>query len=751
MPDYEDSLGEQNTFDGGEPDSDREPLSLSDEATFGGDNGSADDAFDDGMEVVDLDVRYTIESVLGKGGMGEVLLATDTRLNRKVAIKRILGSAARSKTAVSRFLTEAQSIAALNHPNIVQIFDYGRAKDGPFLIMEFVEGSSLLEKCHQGPVPLDEAVDVICQVCQGLTKAHAANIVHRDIKPANVLLTEDGVPKLTDFGLAKDAAADTGMTMAGAVLGTLDFMPPEQRKDATLTDHRSDLWSLAATLYQMVTGEPPRVIDLDEVPSELRKCIAQALKSKKEDRFQTAVELGDALRGCLIAPPAAEQATVDLGAGECPACHARNDAKRKFCNGCGSTLRMTCLSCDAEIPVWEKFCGECGGNQQGLLDQKIAEYDLERNKCESLSGEYHFDESKAIASQLSSLEDERFSAVRDWGIGFAQEVEANRQRAHEDRQLHFNDAKLHRKAFDYGAAIHSMELIPSVLHTQAMKTYLDTLISDRDESDQLLVSVKEAISKRALENLLPQVERAIELRGDREDLPKLRTQLLKRQSKRKQQIVGLFDQANELESSGNARKAFLLLRKVEDKFLNKEQLAEKQRIAELKAAEESLVRVVQEANEDGVVEPHEVWLILHAVSGIKSASGGRPHLVADKLLKELASRIKGNPTVHANHISDPDRLEASCVLLGPHVSVAVINVLSERLREIYRDRLPNTRTAWGTTKNADRGNHVAKRGQSRGNTQGGKWYTCETCGAKMKAKNRSRHEGRCGRIAGVTH
>ncbi len=125
--------------------------------------------------------------------------------------------------------------------------------------------------------------------------------------------------------------------------------------------------------------------------------------------------------------------------------------------------------------------------------------------------------------------------------------------------------------------------------------------------------------------------------------------------------------------------------------------------------------------------------------------------MADKLLKELASRIKGNPTVHANHISDPDRLEASCVLLGPHVSVAVINVLSERVREIYRDRLPNTRTAWGTTKNADRGNHVAKRGQSRGSTQGGKWYTCETCGAKMKAKNRSRHEGRCGRIAGVTH
>ena len=123
MPDYEDSLGDQNTFDGGSEKEDTGPQSLGDEMTFGGDTGSVDDAFDDDMEVVDLTARYTTEGMLGKGGMGEVLLATDTRLNRKVAIKRILGSAARSKTAVSRFLTEAQSIAALNHPNIVQIYD----------------------------------------------------------------------------------------------------------------------------------------------------------------------------------------------------------------------------------------------------------------------------------------------------------------------------------------------------------------------------------------------------------------------------------------------------------------------------------------------------------------------------------------------------------------------------------------------------------------------------------------------------
>ena len=167
-----------------------------------------------------------MDGTLGKGGMGEVLLATDTRLERKVAIKRMLGDAANSRTAVSRFLTEAKSIAALNHPNIVQIYDYGRASDGPFLIMEFVEGSSLLDKCSEGAIPLDEAIELTCQLCDGLGKAHEANIIHRDIKPANILLTTDGLPKLTDFGLARQDAGDTGQTMARAVLGTLDFMPP---------------------------------------------------------------------------------------------------------------------------------------------------------------------------------------------------------------------------------------------------------------------------------------------------------------------------------------------------------------------------------------------------------------------------------------------------------------------------------------------------------------------------------------------
>ena len=144
----EKSLGNDATFAGRvkQPVSSRD-VSIGDERTLG-DGLSGQDTVSGDIEIVDLESRYTMEGTLGQGGMGAVLLATDTRLGRKVAIKRILGEAAGNRMAVQRFLTEAKSIAAINHPNIVQIYDYGQAKDGPFLIMEFVDGGSLLDRCR---------------------------------------------------------------------------------------------------------------------------------------------------------------------------------------------------------------------------------------------------------------------------------------------------------------------------------------------------------------------------------------------------------------------------------------------------------------------------------------------------------------------------------------------------------------------------------------------------------------------------
>ena len=406
MPDFDDTLGGQTL--GGDDNDDRFEKSLGDEHTLG-DANIQDDWGDDDMELVDLSVRYTEEGVLGQGGFGQVLLATDMRLNRKVAIKRILGKAARSKTATQRFLTEAQSIAALNHSNIVQIYDYGRSTDGPFLIMECVQGGSLRERCKEGPIELDEAVNIFSQLCDGLAKAHAANIIHRDIKPANVLMTEDSVPKLTDFGLAKDDTADTGLTMQGAVIGTLDFMPPEQREGAHLTDHRSDLWSLAATFYQMLTGEPPRVIDLDAVPADLRSFLAKSLKSKKEDRFQSANEMREAI---LQAHSGKMDTSRSLGEGECPECGTLNPPSRKYCRNpsCAASLEVECLHCQAAMAVWEDVCDKCGKVQSLIREERKREQFNSELKEQILSLIKERDFSIALqqlqAVPTSSLDDE---------------------------------------------------------------------------------------------------------------------------------------------------------------------------------------------------------------------------------------------------------------------------------------------------------------------------------------------------------
>lgn len=260
--------------------------------------------FDETMEVVDLESRWKLGRLLGKGAMGEVLLATDTRLERKVAVKRMLGPETANATSFQRFMTEAKSIAALNHPSIIQIYDYGQTKEGPYLIMEYVEGGSLSDRCAAGRIEKAEAISLATQLCSALVAAHRASIIHRDIKPANVLLTSDGIPKLTDFGLAKPIAADTAMTAAGSVLGTPKYMSPEQVRGRPV-DHRSDLFSLGIVLYEMLTGSAPfsgaslgdvfdRILnqpvpplaqqglgDLSDVDVILQKCLAK----NPDDRY----------------------------------------------------------------------------------------------------------------------------------------------------------------------------------------------------------------------------------------------------------------------------------------------------------------------------------------------------------------------------------------------------------------------------------------------------------------------------------
>lgn len=204
--------------------------------------------------------KYAIRKRLGAGGMGAVYLATDTQLNRTVALKVLPRDKAENKTLVKRFKAEAQAAAHLKHDNIVTIFEAGAADGHLYIALEYVEGIDVhVLVSKRGVLPVKRSLDIIKQVTRALQHAHGQGIVHRDIKPSNLLIKRDGTVKLADMGLARsiDDTTETGITRAGTTVGTVDYMAPEQARDSKSADVRSDIYSLGCTWYQMLTGTPP--------------------------------------------------------------------------------------------------------------------------------------------------------------------------------------------------------------------------------------------------------------------------------------------------------------------------------------------------------------------------------------------------------------------------------------------------------------------------------------------------------------
>src|SRR5277367_2895108 len=208
---------------------------------------------------------YEILVSIGAGGMGEVYKARDSRLKRDVAVKVLPESFAADADRLRRFELEAQSAGALNHPNILVVYDIGAEGTSPYLVSELLEGETLRDRLKQGKIPTSKALEYARQVANGLAAAHSKGITHRDIKPENLFLTKDGRVKILDFGLAKvttsekpsaDNVTETQVTDPGAVLGTASYMSPEQVR-AKPVDQRSDIFSLGCVLYEMLGGKRP--------------------------------------------------------------------------------------------------------------------------------------------------------------------------------------------------------------------------------------------------------------------------------------------------------------------------------------------------------------------------------------------------------------------------------------------------------------------------------------------------------------
>lgn len=271
--------------------------------------------------------KYLLKSQLGRGGMGVVYLATDLRLRRDVALKILPRETSANADAVKRFLREARVAARLNHPNVVAIHDVDQQRGLCFLVMELLTGGSAQEIVQQGPLSWREATRITADACRGLAAIHGAGLIHRDIKPANIMRAADGTVKLTDFGLAKVTDGDTKhhpLTQSGAILGTPQYMSPEQCQ-GELLDARSDVYSLGATYYTLLTGQPlfsdpqplqvmfahcsksppdPRTVR-DDIPAGCVRIVMQALAKSRGERFESASEMLVALEGLLNVAPAA--------------------------------------------------------------------------------------------------------------------------------------------------------------------------------------------------------------------------------------------------------------------------------------------------------------------------------------------------------------------------------------------------------------------------------------------------------------
>ncbi len=263
---------------------------------------------------------YEIVAPLGKGGMGEVYRARDSRLRRDVALKLLADAEANDQESLDRFHRETHVVAALNHPNIVAIHDTGAHRGVPYAVTELLEGETLAERLRGGPLAAQRTAEIVCQLADALAAAHAKGVIHRDVKPENVFLTRDGRAKILDFGIARvenpglktGALANfraRGSTGAGILVGTAGYVSPEQVRGGH-ADARSDIFALGAVFFEMLTGRrafardtpvdtlsavlsdrPEKYPEAEKIPPGLRAFVLRCLQKDPADRYQSARDL----------------------------------------------------------------------------------------------------------------------------------------------------------------------------------------------------------------------------------------------------------------------------------------------------------------------------------------------------------------------------------------------------------------------------------------------------------------------------
>jgi len=371
---------------------------------------------------------YKIDRLIGAGGMGMVYLARHATIQRRVAIKVLMDNLSANPQIAQRFIQEARLMGALNHPNIVMLYDF-TTEPKLSLIMEFVDGRGLDQMIGDdvGPIPWEKALPMFIQILEGIGYAHSKGVIHRDIKPANILISKDGKVKITDLGIAK-IAGQQGMTRTGTQMGTLYYESPEQITGARDVDQRADIYSLGMTLYEMLAGRLPfetdgttsefvimnSIVNRNEhldprehyphIPEWLVETIQKATHLDPDKRFQSCEHFKQVIEkygklsatessfwsGKVASVKSASLTTSKListgftpssiDENKCPKCGSTVLPEMKFCESCGEKLVKECPKCKASIGRNKNFCPDCGTDYEKWMKQKALEERQERLK-----------------------------------------------------------------------------------------------------------------------------------------------------------------------------------------------------------------------------------------------------------------------------------------------------------------------------------------------------------------------------------
>lgn len=331
----------------------------------------------------DLHTLYAIQAKVGGGGMGVVYLAKDLRLGRYVAIKRLNATTNCDASLRKRFLHEAHAVAALNHIHIVHIYALGEDNEGPYIVMEYVEGPSATSGSRQleggightpnaplsleayvaenGQYALNDAIDLVIKIAKAIAYAHSCGIIHRDLKPSNILLDKGGEPKIVDFGLARKAdEAISKLTGPGEKLLSIGYGAPEQESDASVSDERADVYGLGGLLFFAITGQNPRYFREQDIPVTIREVLVKALATDREQRWSTAAAFLEALQA-IQSRTRVEQPPAKT-TWRCKWCDTINPMSIRFCSECGWDGVEPCPECGTENTVGMQFCGNCGAD-----------------------------------------------------------------------------------------------------------------------------------------------------------------------------------------------------------------------------------------------------------------------------------------------------------------------------------------------------------------------------------------------------